>query len=632
MIGRSRPRWMSKPSRIRLFRVKARIVFVQGPGGIGKSALLRVAAREAGRGGLPVVQVDGRSLGAGSIALDAAVAGIDPGGPVALLVDSWEAAAGLDEHLRDHVLRRLHTASVVLIASRRPPEPGWHDGGWDRLRLDLTLGPLEPDEADAYVDLLGVDEADRAGLVAWAGGSPLALTLGALHRHPGRGDAEPGSLHQGLLDRIVQRIVGDELDAEGVALLEVASLARVVTADVLAATIPTDPRAALDRLAGWTFAERLEDGVTVHALVAAAVRDQLRARKPNRDRTLRAALAEHAYRRALVRGDALSADLAHLVETESVRWGFSWDLDGQRRIDRVRPGDAAAIARLMAERSDAAEWEPRRRYLDEVPERVLVARDPGGGIAGYCIVVGAGDPPDAARHDPFLQGWLVHAQAGPAPERTVMWRNSTDLTTGGDGKLHALFGFAGLLWSGVPNPRFAYLPIAADFDAAVAFSEAVGGRHIPELDQVVCGELMQCHVIDYGEGGCLAAQLRQVQLELGVAPSTARATIDPEALRATLKAFVDPARLATSPLAAGATVEERAAHVRRLLADAMDRAFGPTEPEQELRRVLERAYLYPSGGHDAAARDLSLSRPVYFRRLKDATERLAVHLDGYWSE
>jgi hypothetical protein len=284
----------------------------------------------------------------------------------------------------------------------------------------------------------------------------------------------------------------------------------------------------------------------------------------------------------------------------------------------------------MAERFDAAEWDRRRPYLEEQPERVLVARDAGGAIVGYAIVVAAGDAPAAAERDPFLRGWLEHARAGPAPERTVMWRNSTDLTGDPRSSLHALFGFAGLRWSGVPNPRFAYLPIAAGFEEAKQFSAAVGGRRIPHLDQVVCGQLMECHVIDHGEGGCLENQLRQVQAELGVTPSTSLGAADPEVLRSALKAITDPSRLAATPFAAGATVEERAAHVRQLVSDGMDRAFGPTEPEQELRRVLERAYLYPRGGHDSASRDLSLSRPVYFRRLKEATERLAVHL--YTSE
>lgn len=599
----------------------SRVVFVRGPGGIGKSSLLRAAARSAEVAGRPVVRVDARSLGGGSMALDSVAAGIDRDRPVLLLLDSWEAAGGLDAHLREHVLRHLHADSVAMIASRRPPEPGWNDGGWDRLRLDLVLGPLGRAEAVEYAALLGVAEADRDGLVTWAGGSPLALTLGALQRDPGADEPEAG-----VIDRLVHRLVGEELAPGSVAVLEVASIARVVTTDVLAATIPTDPRAAMDDLARWTFAERLEDGLTLHALVGSAIRSQLRARAPSRDRTLRAALADHAYRRSLVRGDALSADLAHLVESEQVRWGFSWDAERRYRLDRARPGDELAIGALMADRFDAAEWDLRRPYLAETPERVVVARDAAGAIAGYAIVVDVGHVPAAAERDPFLRGWLEHARAGPAPERSVMWRNSTDLSGDPDSGIHALFGFAGLRWSGVPNPRFAYLPISAHFEEAKRFSAAVGGRRIPELDQVVCGELMECHVIDHGEGGCLENQLRQVQAELGVTPSSSLGAADPEVLRAALKALTDPARLAATPFAAGATVEERAAHVRQLVVDGMDRAFGPTEPEQDLRRVLERAYLDPRGGHDAAARDLSLSRPVYFRRLKEATERLAVHL------
>jgi hypothetical protein len=63
--------------------------------------------------------------------------------------------------------------------------------------------------------------------------------------------------------------------------------------------------------------------------------------------------------------------------------------------------------------------------------------------------------------------------------------------------------------------------------------------------------------------------------------------------------------------------------VRELLRDAAANAFGDSENERLLRRVLERGYLDPAPSHELAADELHLSRSAYFRRLRTATARVA---------
>jgi hypothetical protein len=66
--------------------------------------------------------------------------------------------------------------------------------------------------------------------------------------------------------------------------------------------------------------------------------------------------------------------------------------------------------------------------------------------------------------------------------------------------------------------------------------------------------------------------------------------------------------------------------VRALIEEAAEQAFGATDSEQLLRRVLVRGYLDPAPSHEQAAHDLNLSRAAYFRRLKQASERVAEYL------
>jgi hypothetical protein len=190
---------------------------------------------------------------------------------------------------------------------------------------------------------------------------------------------------------------------------------------------------------------------------------------------------------------------------------------------------------------------------------------------------------------------------------------------------------AGILRSGVVNPRFAYLPINRSRPGAMRFAQTLDAEHLRELDFVFGTRRVECHRIDYGPGGLLAAQRALVYVELGLAPPGPRgrpAGIEAEAVREALRNFRVPHELARSPLASGETPQERAESVRVQLREAADRAFGESENERLLQRVLIRGYIEPAVSHERAAIDLSLSRAAYFRRLRSAAERVAEYLAG----
>ena len=186
-----------------------------------------------------------------------------------------------------------------------------------------------------------------------------------------------------------------------------------------------------------------------------------------------------------------------------------------------------------------------------------------------------------------------------APADAVVWRDSVNLTGDPASRVQAQLNLAAIQSSGVRNPRFAYLPIIGR--AGHAFAAAVGARHAPQLDF----DGVECHILDYGPGGLLGAQRDLIRDELNTAP------IDPEAVRDALRNLHVPGALAAGPA------------TREQLEEAAERAFGDTPDEQLLRRVLVRGYFDPAGSHEAAARELHLSRAAYFRRLRTASERVA---------
>ena len=192
-----------------------------------------------------------------------------------------------------------------------------------------------------------------------------------------------------------------------------------------------------------------------------------------------------------------------------------------------------------------------------------------------------------------------------------------------------MLGMTGILRSGAPNPRFAYMPIDPNMSAALSFAQVLGAEHLEELDREFDGRRMECHRIDYGPGGLIAAQRAVVYRELGL-PSPQRESgsreAELEAVRASLRNFRVPHELARSPLARGESAQERVESVRQLLRDAAEHAFGDSDNEKLLKRVVVRGYLESDSSHEQAANDLNLSRAAYFRRLRAAAERLAEYL------
>ena len=108
---------------------RARVVFVHGPGGMGKSTLLREVVRRARRRGYGAIWVDGREVAPFPQQIESMVAEITDARPAIVVFDSYELIASLDGSLRDVIVPDLPDATVVVFASRQPPARGAYSDG-----------------------------------------------------------------------------------------------------------------------------------------------------------------------------------------------------------------------------------------------------------------------------------------------------------------------------------------------------------------------------------------------------------------------------------------------------------------------------------------------------------------------
>ena len=619
-------------------RVDQRIVFIYGGGGMGKSTLLRHCRRRATADGWDVRLIDGRDSLPTSGELSRRLKGVKPKARLLLMIDTYERLLDLDAHLRTTVLPALPEGSAVIIAGRTAPSAAWLQGGWERLVLPVELRPMAAEEGRELLRREGINDDEPAyQLMAWSAGFPLALSIGA--------DALRGSSvwssrqledNPELAELLLRRLTDGELDSIPSDAATVAAIARRADASMLGEALPgVDGQAALDWLRSCTFAEAVDGGVALHDLVREGLLAQVRTLRPERERELRRRIVDHLYARAAAGAVGLVPDLAELVEDETLRWGLGGHATGGLRADDVRQADITALIEgSKAAHVEAAQWlETTAKLVSEAPSCALVARDADEKAAGLCIFVTPKTAPPAAEADPILGPWLAHARSHYPDGNMVIWRDSLDLTEGHgkrSSRVLAVMNGAAIVRCGLANPRRSYLPIDRENPAAVAFAETVRATKIEELTVEFDGRHRDCYLLDYGEGGLLAAHRATVYSEIGLRLTEPSRTADPvpagdvssDAVKEALRNIDRPLELARSPLAVGSGPGERAESVRALIVAAADGAFGREPEEQLLAEILRRRYLGEPTTHEQVAEALHVSRATYFRHLRVVFDRV----------
>src|SRR4051794_28203168 len=124
--------------------------------------------------------VDARELAPVPGQIEQALDGVDADTLPLVMFDTYERMAAAGAYLRQRLLPSLPDRSLVILAGRTAPEPEWFQGGWERLTVEYELKPLGRVDGMALLEERGIeDEELQAELLAWSGGSPLALTLAA---------------------------------------------------------------------------------------------------------------------------------------------------------------------------------------------------------------------------------------------------------------------------------------------------------------------------------------------------------------------------------------------------------------------------------------------------------------------
>jgi hypothetical protein len=593
------------------------VLLMHGPGGIGKTQLLRAWADAARAAGRPTRWIDSRSIVPRPEAIAVALVDVRPG--TVVFLDGFERIAAGARELRDDVVPRLPGDAVVVIAGRDRPDAGWFADGWARVSFVLELAALDPGAAVELLGAHGVPAEPAREIARWAAGSPLALVLaaGAWHRH-GQITPEPRLVATLVRLTTAMRWGTTHFDA-----LATCAIARRTTLELLADTLEpkADAEAAYGWLAGLPFVDTVGDAVTLHDAVREPMREHLLGSRPARERELRRRVTDHLYRLGTLGDRSVLTDLAHLLRNPVLSRTYCWDGSSRYHADRIRAGDTEVLGAALTARGYPQWWAASEPYHRRAPRNVVVARNDTGTPVGYAVWLTPGSAPrEVLAGDPFGRDCLRFAEQECGSADVVIWRDSIDLSED-EGAALAMLNIAVALRADVANPRHAIVPLFQHNQRLHQFCLAVGGRVVPELDRTVDGRPLCAYWIDYGPGGLRAHQRDQVYRELGLPPA-----LSVEQVRAALESFSVAVSLAEHPLAVGIGVEQRAESVRDTLRTGIAAAFGSSPREEELRTVLWVRYMEAGSTSAAAARALSMSKATYFRRLNAGLRRLTDHL------
>jgi hypothetical protein len=564
----------------------SRILYIHGPGGIGKSALLRAARRRALAAGLRATALDARAL---PIDLDLVRARVLDAAANAdvLLIDEADALGSALPPLRDALLDALPSTSRLVLAGRAAPQPSWRQGGLDAVFRSVGLTPLARDEADALLEGRGVSDAARRGrLAAWAEGSPLALTVAASLL------ATTGSRDLGaeLEQRLTQWLAGEaalDIDPD---VLAVAALTRTVDSRLLTAALPGRPtRDALQRLADLAVTQRLAGGVSLHPVLAATIKERLKAESPAQYQALAARIVQHLANRARLGDIEALIEMTLFIESAQLRAVVGMDASPTHYADRPRQGEVAQFARTGG--FDAQPGWAEMAAFAALPGGVdLVMRRNDGTAVFLAVLRRASDLPDsplgrdlaAAAHaqgvDPDLSfaGVVLFADV-PSADRA----EATRISIGAFMRRHRVATMESVI---IHYPE----PARRPDDVISMLAKPLEGPWEHEI-----------FFSDFRPGGAVAFVEGAIYAELGVAR--------PDASLAELLA-----------------PDDDAARQERLVA-VLDAVFGDSVDDRRLRQAIELAHLGPRRSEQECLDTLHVSRATWYRLLREARERVLAH-------
>lgn len=384
----------------------ARLIYIHGPGGIGKTTLLKEFHYISRKFSLPVIFLDLRDLDPQPNSflmlleeklLEANLASSLKSfqkypGTVVILLDSFELMAPLSEWFKEKFLPQLPAAILLILASRHPPPIAFiKDAGLKPLIRILPLRNFSQQESQKFLTLRNVPAQQHVRILGFTHGHPLALSLIAdvFDQRPDI-DFQPRAAPDIillLLKQFIQKVPGPAHRR----VLEICALAHHTTESLLSAVLAMENVHELfEWLRGLSFVETGPHGVFPHELAREIICADLRWRHPDLYADL-----HHRIRRfynsrlaqtSLEEQQRILQEYIFLHrENPVVKPFFDWSEEGSIYYDELQSADRPILLEAIQKFENATSRSLVKFWMEKWPRSVQVFRNLSGQTVGMLI-------------------------------------------------------------------------------------------------------------------------------------------------------------------------------------------------------------------------------------------------------
>jgi hypothetical protein len=657
------------------------VLHVYGPGGVGKTSLLREFVRICDQLHLAAAYLDARDIEPAPESFLAALQpalGLTPPASAleylagrkqrqVLLIDTCETISPLDRWLRQVFLPQLSDQVLTVLAGRETPAAPWRiDPGWQTLIYLLPLRNLSTDESRQYLARHHIPAGQHQAILNFTFGHPLALSL-VTDTYAQRGsdslqvNTSPDMLHT-LMERLVEKVAGPAHRAA----LEACAIVRVLNEALLAgmlgqpdpATLPAGQ--GVHELFAWlrtlSFIDSTRDGLFPHDLIREILTAEVRWRNPDWYTTLHhRARSYYSRRLRQTSGQTQQQVLSDYIylhrDNPVVRPFFEWQLGDSALPEPVQPADHPLLLEMVNRHEGEESTDLAAYWFKRQPEGALVFRDTGGEPVGLLQLVAlpTTTPADHQIDPAIAAAWNYLAQHAPlrAGEKATYFRFWLARDSYQDVSLGQSLIFLALVryYLTTPGLAFTFFP-CADPDFWLPVFTYADLHRLPAADFSVGGQ----HFGLYGHDWRVTPPLawlelladRETATEVDTAAPLAAAIEElvvlsrPDfeaAVRQGLQNLSRPVApgWAANPLLRSRLVMEQAgpaaaapARIEALQTVLNDTVAALQSSPKELKfyRALYHTYLQPASTQEQAAELLDLPFSTYRRYLKEGIHRV----------
>lgn len=644
------------------------LLYIYGPGGQGKTTLLKQFADQCKESSVPFFTLDCRYIEAhpdsfknifqlsSPFAEAEVIDAIDKHkGNVVLFIDTFEKLKPLDDWLRMDFLPELPGNVITVITGRHALSTNWKtDPGWQTIIKNFSLLELTDEESKQLLGRRSIPEEKIQRIVDYTHGNPLALSIVA-DMFDQRSDSnfdplDSPDIMKTLLDQFVQEVPSPAHKAA----LELCSLVNVTTEKMIEEVL--NPQMAPE-LFNWlttlTFIEKGPAGIYPHDIARDVIAAELHWRNPDWYRHLHIKTQQFYISRLLKKtGEQQRELLFGLIflhrMNPAVKPFFEFQETGSSWLDKMKEEDKDDLVKMVKKFEGEAPAAIVEKWMNNSAADIWVFRDAERSPAGLVLKINIeklkGKTHDEVINDVLKYKHKLNIEEGQLMTafRTWMGREHYQNVSG----VQSAIFLAIVQWYFTPGLAVSMLSCAhPDFWAQVLNYADL--HHIKELDYEVNETPHGWYMHDWRARPPLAwlelMGKREINEEETVAAnvsSTGALTEEQfaDAVHEALKNTGNPKKLIGNPLLQcrfikkSTELEQTDINLALTFADKLTQAVASLEnsPKDEaLYRILYRTFINPVGSQEQTADFLYMSFSTYRRNLKKAVEKVA---DMLWLE